>query len=138
MKIFSIENLSRNLKIFSIFNLVFSLFAGIGLLVNAVVLFALSIGVKRKEKWAAICGFSFFAICLINYFVTFFVDFNLEALLESFLGIIITILFLINFVTFLKENNLEKKISIFPFIIAVLSIIILLSGLIFIISTNIH
>jgi hypothetical protein len=133
MKIISTEYLPRNLKILSIFFLVFSLLTvygnnllGLASLLVALSFFSLSIGVKKNEKWSAILGLIYFASIILSLLVTAFLDTSI--ILYLLFALLINALFLISFTKVFKKDDLSKKISIFPFAIVLLTIILVVIG----------
>jgi heme O synthase-like polyprenyltransferase len=133
MKIISTEYLPRNLKILSIFFLVFSLLTvygnnllGLASLLVALSFFSLSIGVKKNEKWSAILGLIYFASVILSLLATAFLDTSI--ILYLLFALLVNALFLISFTKFFKKDDLSKKISIFPFAIVLLTIILVVIG----------
>jgi hypothetical protein len=133
MKIISIEYLPRNLKILSIFFLVFSLLTvygnnllGLASLLVALSFFSLSMGVKKNEKWSAILGVIYFVAVILSLLVTAFLDTSI--ILYLLFALLINALFLTSFIKFFKKDDLSKKVSIFPFAIVLLTIIFVVIG----------
>lgn len=129
MKIIDIKNLSRGLVFYAVFVLFFAFLLFLsGSLITAplvcfsITLFILSVGIKRKERWAGVSGAIIFGTSLLGFLIILIED--PEVFFYSVLGFLITLFIFISFLKFLKGEDVKKEISKVPFIFLIIFLII--------------
>jgi len=132
--IISTKHLSRDLKIIGVLAFVFAVLyiRGIDVLIYflnfltflsaGIVYFTLAAGVSRREKWAWFSGVGIFILSIIIALASLL--FGLVSPFQIIIGLIIPVLFLITFIRAKQEITINKKRSVAPFILFVISFLL--------------
>jgi hypothetical protein len=142
MKILSVEYLPRDLKIIAFIALILgalilfrygislqNLLLAVSPFTAAIVYFALSSGISKKEKWAPILGVIFFSLAIVNALINYWL--GLISLFDLIIGLLIPVIFLFTFLKAIKELSINIHISIDSFVIVIIGIIFITATTIF-------
>jgi hypothetical protein len=132
MEIIASKHLPSVLRVLGLIVAIGSLFfftvpiMGIAVLLNGLSLISLSVGVRKKEKWSAVLGLILSSLFVISVLIDFLAK---EKTIASIIPFLIPVLILLSFIKFSKSKDLERRITMLPFIVVLLATILSLSGI---------